>query len=137
MLLGFKRRFVPLVEEGSKTHTIRSKRKRAPRAGEICHCYVDPRQKTMRLLGRWPCILVEDISIEADGTVAGVMVVVNGSVLDEDERNLLAWRDGFRPTGSSERDPGQAFTAMLEFWRRRLPFYGDIIHWDYSRPQDR
>ena len=58
MLLGFKRRFAPFVEEGSKTHTIRAKRKIAPKVGETCHCYVDPRQKTMRLLGRWTCVKV-------------------------------------------------------------------------------
>lgn len=51
MLLGFKRQFAKYVEEGSKTHTVRGFRKISPKVGDICHCYVDPRQKTMRLLG--------------------------------------------------------------------------------------
>jgi hypothetical protein len=66
MLLGFKRRFAPFVEEGSKTHTIRAKRKIRPKVGEVCHCYVDPRQKSMRLLGRFPCVKVETIDISED-----------------------------------------------------------------------
>lgn len=53
MLLVFKRQFASFVEEGSKTHTIRGKQKIAPKVGDVAHCYVDPRQKSMRLLGRW------------------------------------------------------------------------------------
>lgn len=34
MLLGFKKRFAPMVEDGSKTHTIRAKRKIRPRVGK-------------------------------------------------------------------------------------------------------
>ena len=33
MLLGFKRRFAPYVEDGSKTHTIRATRKPAAAPG--------------------------------------------------------------------------------------------------------
>ncbi len=126
MLLGFKRRFAPFVEEGSKTHTIRGERKIAPRVGEICHCYVDPRQKTMRLLGRFECVKVEEISI-INGRFAGrTEVQVGDEWLSPDECNALAWRDGFRSLG-----PEQAFAEMLEFWDGRLPFKGTIIHWKF------
>ena len=72
MLLGFKRRFEPFVSEGSKTHTIRAARKNPPRVGQMCDCYVDSRQKTMRLLGRWVCTKVESILIYecGDGRVS-------------------------------------------------------------------
>jgi hypothetical protein len=55
MLLGVKRRFAEFVEDGSTRRTIRGYRKMPPKIGEVCHCYVDPRPKTMRLLGRWLC----------------------------------------------------------------------------------
>lgn len=116
MLLGFKRRFAPLIEAGRKTHTIRGKRKRPPRVGEICHCYVDLRQKTMRLLGRWPCVKVEHIEISRDHEVA-----IDGVWLTVKEREALARRDEF---GS--------FAEMIEFWKGRLPFTGDVIHWQWS-----
>ena len=133
MLLGFKRRFAPFVEDGSKTHTIRALRKpskfgyavRSPRVGEMCHCYVDPRQKTMRLLGRWPCVKIERITIASNTPYSRYGIWINGNVLTEDERNLLAWRDGFRTCGHQEH----AFEEMMEFWEGRLPFTGDIIHW--------
>ncbi len=65
MLLGFQQRFVPYVMEGSKTPTIRGPRRSEPRVGEICHCYADTRRASMRLLGRWPCVKVERILIDA------------------------------------------------------------------------
>lgn len=146
MLLGFKRRFAPFVEEGSKTHTIRAERKRPPKAGEMCHCYVNPRQKTMRLLGRWPCVKVEDIRIYECGD-GRVSVIIDGNELTPDEKNALAWRDGFRSVG-----PAAAFFEFLNFWAEvhgdgrtvaetrdgepyfpthgtTLDFHGHLIHW--------
>lgn len=138
MLLGFRRRFAPFVEEGSKTHTIRAKRKRPPRVGETCHCYVDPRQKTMRLLGRWACVRVEDIRItvfrHAYANIGRVWI--EGIELSLDEANALAWRDGFRGHGTSE-----AFAEMVSYWMKLHPevrrgcqydFRGDVIHWRYT-----
>lgn len=144
MLLGFKRRFAPFVEDGSKTHTIRAIRKIAPHVGEMCHCYVDPRQKTMRLLGRWPCVKVEQIEIFRD---AKYHIIVDFAELSDDEMDLLAWRDGFRPAliycrersfkphHPSEADPRGCSTDMLAYWQElhHLPFQGQIIHWKYAK----
>ncbi len=144
MLLGFKRRFAPFVEDGSKTHTIRSKRKTPPKVGETCHCYVDPRQKSMRLLGRFECIGVQDIQISFEcfvpsGRWKGV-IRIDGVMLEDDEANRLAWRDGFRPEGSTYERPGESLLLMIAYWkndrtrngkRDPLPFNGDIIHWRY------
>lgn len=43
----------------------------------------------------------------------------------------IAWRDGFRVTGSTENFPAGCFKLMLQWWRRthELPFVGDIIYW--------
>lgn len=152
MLIGFKRRFAPFVEDGSKTHTIRAIRRIAPKVGEMCHCYVDPRQKTMRLLGRWPCVKVEDILIyeRAEGTFG---VFVDNVELTPDEKDALAWRDGFRSYNPNYMG---AFVEMMRFWSathgegrridvnsinhpigepvamlggKALDFHGIIIHW--------
>lgn len=123
MLLGFQRRFALFVADGSKTHTIRAIRKNPPKVGEICHCYVDPRQKAMRLLGRWPCVKVQEIVIGLNHCV-----YIDRYLLQADECNALAWRDGFRDRGRAH-----AFEQMMEFWEGRLPFKGHIIHWRYSK----
>ena len=127
MLLGFQKRFEPYVMDGSKTHTIRATRKRGVRVGEICHCYGDTRQKTMHLLGRWPCVKVEYIEIHPPGCAGWTSskVFIEGQILSMDECEALAWRDGFRNEG---------FWEMMHFWCGRLPFRGQIIHWDYRRP---
>ncbi len=132
MLLGFKRRFAEFVEEGSKTHTIRAIRKIEPRVGEICHCYVDPRQKTMRLLGRWPCVKVERIVIDyREYRVSAPLVVeIDSARLTDEEADLLFLRDGFRDqTGETYQHMQQA----ADFWKTRLPFEGHIIHWKFTK----
>ncbi len=139
MLLGFKQRFVPFIEEGSKTHTIRAIRRLesgdiyTPKVGEICHCYVNPRQKSMRLLGRFPCVRVERIEIEyRDWKVSAPLVVTIDSVrLTDEEADLLFLRDGFRDlTGETYQHMQQA----AEFWKdRTFPFHGLLIHWKYLR----
>jgi hypothetical protein len=132
MLLGFKRQFAPFVEDGSKTHTIRSVRKIAPRVGETCHCYVDPRQKSMRLLGRWPCVRVEQIEIV--GGYGGIaQILVEGTSLDLKEMEALARRDGFRDGGLKEME---AFWAKTHGLAPSYIFRGQIIHWKFpeARP---
>lgn len=130
MLLGFKRQFAPFVEDGSKTHTIRAVRKIAPRVGETAHCYVDPRQKTMRLLGRFLVVRVQAFVMERlseDPTVEGIGIRIEGELLSPDEREAFFHRDGFREPGRSATN--QAF----DFWSVRvLPWHGQIIHWDFQ-----
>ena len=133
MLLGFKRQFAPFVEEGSKTHTIRAKRKIPPRVGETCHCYVDSRQKTMRLLGRFKCVRVEEITItEFFNPMIPLAISINGSLLSTDETEAFLWRDGFRDKGG---ETYEAIHHAAEVWKDRLAggkaFYGDLIHWQY------
>lgn len=132
MLLGFKRQSAKYVEDHSKTHTVRSFRKNPPKVGEICHCYVDPRQKTMRLLGRWPCVKIEPITLdfERQGIGYRLRITISDQTLSFDEANNFAWRDGFRGTDALDR--------MALFWiaSQRLtdelhskPWHGQVIHW--------
>ncbi len=152
MLLGFKPRFVPFVLDGSKTHTIRSERKYPPKVGEVCHCYTGlrqrgpiiqklasgevVRQKMARLLGRWPCVKVEEIQIREFRLNAhfGFQLFIEGLWLDVDERNAFAWRDGFRTRGRKH-----AFAEMCDYWitlhrnHGTIDFAGQVIHWQYRK----
>jgi hypothetical protein len=128
MILNFQQRFVPYILEGSKTHTIRAPRKHEPHVGEICHCFTGLRRKGAKLLGRWPCVKVERITIawvrNGPRRPAEIEVAINGQRLEADELNALAWRDGFR---EGPRD--QAFERMMAYWDGQLPFVGHVIHW--------
>ena len=131
MLLGFKRQFAPFVEDGSKTHTVRAIRKIPPRVGEMCHLYVDPRQKTMRLLGRFVCVRVQDFLMERlseNPTIEGIGIRIDGELLSPDERESFFWRDGFREPGRSSTEQAYGFWAG-----RILPWRGHIIHWGRFR----
>ncbi|HKS27774.1 MAG TPA: ASCH domain-containing protein [Pyrinomonadaceae bacterium] len=112
-LLNFKQRFVPRVLEGSKNHSIRAKRKHPIKVGDTCHLYTGLRTKRARLLGRSPCVKVEDIFISESADI-----FVDDIQLDPSEKEGLARKDGF-----------DSFAEMAEFWKGRLPFSGDIIHW--------
>ena len=127
-LLNFQLRFVPKIELGEKTHTIRAWRYRYSRktqqrevlpirAGETLHLYTGCRQPSARCLMRVPCSRVESIKINAQ---TSGMVEIDGVPLDHSEREQLAVRDGF-----------DGWDAMLAFWEDRLPFSGQIIHWQF------
>jgi hypothetical protein len=45
-------------------------------------------------------------------------VLIDGNPLDNSEREGLARRDGF-----------ENFSDMAAFWKGRVPFSGDVIHW--------
>jgi hypothetical protein len=129
MLLGFSKQFVTYVLDGSKTHTIRGKRRIRPKVGEICHCYQGLRTKKCLLLGRFPLVRVEEIRIVKSRRA--ISVVIEGRRLTEDERQLLAYRDGFRQPGAK-----RPFEQMMDFWDAvhglQKPFHGDIIHWMFG-----
>ena len=120
MLFSFKHRFVPLLLDGSKTHTIRALRKdgKVAKVGETAHCFMNARQKSMTLLGRWTVARVEEFEVytRGDGTLAPM---VDGEVLSLDEKNALAYRDGFR-----SEDP---FLEMTRYWLSDLRVQGKII----------
>lgn len=138
MLLGFKSQFVPFILDGTKTHTIRATRKTPPRVGEICHCYTGLRTKACRLLGRWPCVKVEEIRLEF--WPATMRIRIGGTLLADDEAIAFAERDGFRPVGQLS-----ALFAMNNFWWREhrwrehkmtepaQVFDGQVIHWKHSK----
>lgn len=129
-LYNFQQQFVPHILNGSKQHTIRAKRKNVERVGNTMHLYTGLRQKGARLLGRYPCVKVECIEIDDLPEIfldkAGPVVRIDGQLLEHDECEQLARRDGFK-----------SLAEMMDFWRGRLPFEGHILHWSIPQHRDR
>jgi len=145
MILGFKDRFVPFVVDGSKRHTIRGGERW--KAGMRADLFRNVRQKNMALLFRAPVIRVESIRLcsyetyqrgptPLDGNHCrnasrgphgeAMLVWINRQLLEHDEAEELFRRDGFR-----DKALMATYEALL-FWQERLPFAGQIIHWDYD-----
>jgi hypothetical protein len=99
----------------------------------------------MRLLGRWPCVKVEPITLDMTriGISYSLRVTISDQTLSLDEACQFAWRDGFRngktiggmPTGDVLR---ASLDDMARFWiaSERLtdaldskPWHGQVIHW--------
>lgn len=116
-LYNFQKQFVPKILSGEKTHTIRAKRTHPDKPGNLLHLYTGLRTKKAKLLKRALCVRVEDVHIRlVNGWDASIAVDMID--LDDSEREALARRDGFAN-----------FAEMVGFWKDRLPFRGDIIHW--------
>ena len=116
-LYSFQERFVPAIERGDKTHTIRDIRKYPAEPGDILGLYYALRNKKCRRLMYAPCVKVENIEIRQINPQMWT-VRVEEQTLSPDECTQLARRDGFGD-----------FTEMMAFWDGRLPFKGHIIHW--------
>lgn len=114
-LYNFKPRFAPFILDGRKTHTIRAERSHPDKPGNTLHLYTGLRTKKAKLLMRVPCVRVEEIVIT---DTALPRISIEGHLLNQDEEEALARRDGFKDFGE-----------MLKFWEGRLPFKGHIIHW--------
>jgi hypothetical protein len=112
-LYNFHRRFVAMIEAGTKTHTIRATRRHPDKPGSTLHLYTGLRQRGARLLRRVVCTDVQKIVITRK-----LELFIDGVQLAPDERETLAKLDGFRD-----------FAEMMEFWNGRRPFIGLIIHW--------
>jgi hypothetical protein len=66
-IYNFQERFVPMIQDGTKTHTIRAPRKGAEDVpGNTMHLYTGLRRKGAKLLARFECVRVDEIVI---GTV--------------------------------------------------------------------
>ncbi len=90
----------------------------------------------MRLLFRATVTKTEIIEIRT-ALPLGPWITINGEPLNEDEADMFAWRDGFRHYFNGHPSEGLGyggcFAMMMDFWRGRLPFVGQIIHWDFEQ----
>lgn len=126
-LYNFKKRFVPFIESGEKTHTIREKRKYPSKAGETLYLYEGLRTKKARKILEAECLCVEPITVKRlirggrMGRAVCYAVIIGEQSLSQDEIEAFAQSDGF-----------QNFAELIDFWKaekRQFPWSGDVIHW--------
>ncbi len=122
-VLNFKPQFREHIESGRKRHTIRAKRKFPCKPGQILYLYTGLRKKGAALIGRYPCVKVEEIEIFTIGGSTHPVIRIDGQTLDRSELERLAFFDGFLN-----------YMEMMRFWDGRLPFQGHVIHWDFEHP---
>lgn len=113
-LYGFKSRFVPLIERGLKTHTIRARRKFEDHVGDVMHLYFGLRTSSVRLLARTPCIQTGAVLIPDQHRIS-----INHAWLLPAHMDSLAIHDGFL----------DGWEEMVEFFEDRFPFEGRIYTW--------
>lgn len=127
---SFKEQFCESVQTGSKTHTVRALRtgkSRHAMPGDTVYLYYGMRTKFCRKLGEGICTKVDKITISHNG------IFLSGRALSQHEMNVFAWKDGFRPEGSTAEEPGSAWLMMWKFWGTKLDtadgWKGVVIYW--------
>lgn len=130
-------KFVDQIESGRKRQTIRRKRKRPIKPGDMLYLWTGQRTKQARKLGESVCVGVTPIRIsermvacppwklsktlpaEPSWREWEGIVELDGKMLSEDEVELLAVSDGF-----------QSSDEFFDFFiPSDEPFEGDVIMW--------
>jgi hypothetical protein len=122
---SYKERFIPFIQDGSKSQTIRAFRKYLVEPGQVLSHFYGMRTKhCTRIIENTPCTEVKTIFIMESGSVylapvmeketaLGVLAALGGiahvniahikkhgalrvQLLDDASADLLAWQDGFR-----------------------------------------
>lgn len=136
---NFQGQFVPYIEDESKPHTVRADRKdgKVPKPGDTLYLYTGMRTKKCRKIGEAICFLVQKIKISEEGIYIGGEIGTMGWDCPRETAIVerFAWKDGFRPEGSTPFTPSGAFDLLLQFFKKthELPFQGVVIYWkDFS-----
>ncbi len=137
---GFQLRFVPFIEEESKNCTVRALRfGKVPhvKPGGTMQLYTGLRTKQCRKIGDATCFGVKHIAIKEEGIVLGGEDGTIGWACPKDSLMVqeFAWRDGFRPEGTTLANPFGAFELMVRFIAKNygVPFEGVVIFWNEFR----
>lgn len=145
---SYKERFVPFIKNFTKTGTIRAFRKYPIKVGQMSYHYFGMRTKyCTRLISPQVIKSVKTIWIFSDGSVYlldnqlsksealklmrnRIKLSIVAKLLSVDERNQLAWNDGFQ-NGMTKKDSDGCFWFMINFWKQthELPFTGQYIKW--------
>lgn len=145
---SFQSRFVPFVKDGSKPHTLRDRRRHPAKVGSTVYLYSGLRTKWCQKIGQDTCKRTFSVAIYEYG------IVFYNRLLDKQELNAarinpfdpllpqqgvlslqecdeFAWKDGFRPEGTTVQSPAGAFDLMIRYWNQThiLPWAGDVIYW--------
>lgn len=117
--LSFMARMAPLVESGAKPHTIRDKRKRPIKEGDLLYLYTGMRTNHCRKLGEGLCVRVVPILISAQSRT----VKLGEEWLDGPAIALLAKRDGF-----------ESVEEFFDYFKTEVE--RDLIEWELHKHQE-
>lgn len=129
MVIGFHKRFVAPILDGTKIHTIREDKAQRWKPGMMMHQYTGGRfSKEYRQFNETPCVSIQKITMylekDLDGGLSVLVMKVGQRELDEAQQEQLAVRDGF--------------TSLLEFKKWWFPVLAKVpnfritytlIHW--------
>jgi hypothetical protein len=116
MILGFKPQFPPLIERGTKVHTIREDKKDRWKEGNLIHFATGVRTPKMNIFRTQRCEGIQKIKIVWRDGALYPEIDIDGRRISINEQHTLARNDGFE----KPNDFYDWFNTNFE---------GKIIHW--------
>lgn len=156
---SFKERFVPMVKDGSKRQTVRALRKNNPVPGQLAHLFYGLRTSNCKklllpqfILQVKTVFITSPVDMVTPGNIFlfpemlsnyAIQTFIDKGIdellkkncaeykLTDPERELFAWKDGFRHDGSTEKNPKGSYELMYRWWMQNneLPFVGTVTYW--------
>jgi len=111
---SFKARFAPAIEDGSKEHTLRGRRRRHARTGEELQLYTGMRTAHCRLIMRRTC--TDFLGVTIDFKQAAVMLYRVVEHLGDWVRAGAEYLP-IQPEPFAVSDGFESFDDMARFWR--------------------
>lgn len=124
-IYNFKPQFADPIRSGAKTQTIRARGKRKPpKVGDLAHCYTGLRTQHVCLLGAFPIVRVDSISISSASRTVSVPTNGTWRPMDEAEIERLARHDGFASADEFfaffTREHGGTLSGYLVQWSEEV-----------------
>ena len=118
---NFQPQFVPMILDRSKPHTIRRRRKKPTKVGDMLWLYVGQRTKKSLLIASAPCIDIEPILIYP----TDMKIATPKGEMSVDAINRLSRRDGFEDT--------YAFFEFFKRYKQEILVDFEIIWWSVKQ----
>jgi hypothetical protein len=127
MLLGFYKRFVSPIENGTKIQTMRNTPKRMPKIGERLHMYTGPYNEQRKLITKEHTLKsIQTIRVHfffhKESKTHRPFIWIDNKGLHDDIKEEFYINDGFK----DEND-------FVSFWKLKkekdCTFIGKLFHW--------
>lgn len=131
---NFQKRFVPMIIDGQKPHTIRKRRKHPTKVGDVLKLYIGMRTKQCTLIATSPCIDIEPILIlPLEKRILRIVSPTVDEWLSKDSIRRLAIRDGFGDRHADHYDAvDKFFNFFLATYKEAYLEDFEIIWWDVN-----
>lgn len=131
---NFQKRFAGKVKRNTKPGTIRAKRKKPMKPGDMMHCFTGMRTKKCKRIVSRKCLAIVDVKIIPFSIAGEVLKYTYETYLNG---ILLEYTSSFRNSLEDQFAKDDGFKSSRDFYaffsdNYGIPFHGDWYVWNKS-----